>query len=125
MYLVVYWIQSLLDILEVTDIALTCIYLILIANNFYGSDWAYDNLIAEGFGKCEGQLHSFFKQLRKIFENSVYSMLLAAKEILFAFLAGVIPMLPSPLKYFLDFSGITKMLDTSLDRQKDYEEKEK
>jgi hypothetical protein len=67
MYLVVYWIQSLLDILEVTDIALTCIYLILIANNFYGSDWAYDNMIAEGFGKCENQLHSFFKQLRKIF----------------------------------------------------------
>lgn len=61
MYLIVYWIQSILDYLEVTDIALTSIYFILIVNNFQGSDWAYDNMIAEGFGKCEKQLHSFFK----------------------------------------------------------------
>jgi len=52
-------------------------------------------------------------------------MLMAVKEIFFAFLAGVIPMLPGPLKYFLDFSGITKMLEGSLDRQKDYETSEK
>ena len=44
-------------------------------------------------------------------------MIMAAKELLFAFLAGVIPMLPGPLKYFLDFSGITKMLEGSLNRQ--------
>lgn len=42
---------------------------------------------------------------------------MAAKEIFFAFLAGVIPMLPGPVKYFLDFSGVTKMLDSSLNRQ--------
>ena len=53
MYLIVYWTQSLLDILEVTDIALTCIYFILIVNNFQGAEWAYQNMIAEGFGKCE------------------------------------------------------------------------
>lgn len=34
MYLIVYWIQSILDYLEVTDIALTCMYFILIVNNF-------------------------------------------------------------------------------------------
>ena len=125
MYLIVYWTQSLLDILEVTDIALTCIYFILIVNNFQGAEWAYQNMIAEGFGKCEKQLHEFFKQLRKLFENTVYGMLMAVKELVFAFLAGVIPMLPSPLKYFLDFSGITKMLEGSLNRQQDFEKQQK
>lgn len=52
-------------------------------------------------------------------------MLLAAKEIFFAFLAGVIPMLPAPVKYFLDFSGLTKMLEGSLNRQQDFEKKQK
>lgn len=125
MYLIVFWIQGLLDILDVTDIALTCIYFLLIVNNFQGADWAYDNIMAEGFGKCEKQLHGFFKKLRKLFENTIYSMLMATKEIFFAFLAGVIPMLPSPIKYFLDFSGVTKMLEGSLSRQQDYETKQK
>ena len=42
---------------------------------------------------------------------------MAVKELVFAFLAGIIPMLPSPIKYFLDFAGITKMLDGALNRQ--------
>lgn len=74
-------------------------------------------MIAEGFGKCEKQLHMFFKQIRKLFENTGYSVLMAVKELVFAFLAGIIPMLPSPIKYFLDFAGITKMLDGALNRQ--------
>ena len=125
MYLTVYWIQSLLDILEVTDIALTCIYFMLIVNNFKGAEFVYEKVIAEGFGKCEKQLHEFFKQLRKLFENSVYSVLMALKELVFAFLAGVVPMLPSPVKWFLDMAGITKLLEGSLNRQQDYEQKAK
>ena len=50
---------------------------------------------------------------------------MALKELLFAFLAGVIPMLPGPLKWFLDLAGITKMLEGSLNRQQDYESRAK
>ena len=52
-------------------------------------------------------------------------MLMALKELVFAFLAGVIPMLPGPLKWFLDLAGITKMLESSLNRQQDYESRAK
>jgi len=64
MHLIVYYTEAILEMLEVTDIALTCVYFFLVLNNFQGAEWVYDNLIIEGFSRHEKQLHEFFKWLR-------------------------------------------------------------
>ena len=78
MELVVYYTQSILEMLDVTDIALACIYFILVVNNFHFSDLAYHTIITDLFGRNEKQLHEFFKYCRKIFENSVFKVVGAA-----------------------------------------------
>ena len=111
--------------LDVTDIALLCIYVCLVVNNFQGAEYAYNTLITEFFGRNEKQLHEFFKQLRKIFENTFYSFFSAAKELLFAFLAGLLPRLPPPIPTLLEYMGIQEYLNKALDKYKNFEQKKK
>jgi hypothetical protein len=56
-------------------------------------------------------LHEFFKWLRKIFENSVYKVFQAVRDIFFAFLAGILPKLPTPLRMGLAFIGVEEFLN--------------
>ena len=118
-----YYTQSILEILEVTDLALTLVYFVLVFDNFRGSDWAYNNLITEFFGRNEKQLHDFFKQIRKLFENSIYKVLSAVREMFFALLAGLLPRLPAPLRIPLAFMGIEDFLNKSLENYKSFETK--
>lgn len=110
MHLIVYYTEAILEMLEVTDIALMCVYCFLVFNNFQGAEWVYDNLITEGFSRHEKQLHEFFKWLRQVFENTFYKSIGAFKDILFAFLAGLLPRMPAPVTFVLSFTGIDKML---------------
>ena len=64
-----------------------------------------------------------FKYMRQVLENTVYRWLEGIRDIIFALLAGIIPRLPSAIKTPLDFIGVTKFLDTKLDKYKNYEEK--
>lgn len=125
MHLIVYYTETILEMLEVTDIALTCVYLFLILNNFQGAEWAYDNLITEGFSRHEKRLHEFFKTLRQVFENSVYKGLSAVRDIFFAFLAGLLPKLPGPILFVLTYTGIEKMLNDALDNVNKFDSKKK
>ena len=79
--------------------------------DFYVAEWIYDNLVFELFSKNEKLLHSFFKHVRKIFENTLYRWLEGIKEIIFAILAGIIPKLPSAIRTPLEFIGITKYFE--------------
>ena len=125
MQLIVHYTEFILQILDVTDIALMCIYFCLVANNFQGADYVYNTLITEFFGRNEKQLHEFFKQIRKVFENSVYNVATAAKELVFAFLAGVLPKLPAPIRIPLAYLGIEDYLNKALDKYKSFESKKK
>ena len=49
-------------------------------------------------------------------ENTVYSILRAFRDIFFAFLSGVIPKLPDPIRYPLDFIGLTSYLEKSVNQ---------
>lgn len=91
--------------------------------DFYVAEWLYDNIVFEMFSKNEKLLHTFFKQVRKIFENTLYRWAEGVKEIIFAILAGIIPKLPSAIRTPLEFIGITKYFDQSLDKYKAAEDK--
>jgi hypothetical protein len=68
-------------------------------------------------------LHNFFKQMRKIFENTLYAWFEGIKDIVFALLAGLIPKLPSAIRFPLEFIGVTKILERSFDKYSAAEEK--
>lgn len=91
--------------------------------DFYVAEWLYDNIVFEFFSKNEKILHAFFKQMRKVFENTIYSWLEGVKDIVFAILAGIIPKLPSAIRTPLEFLGFTKYLDKSFDKYKSAEDK--
>ena len=91
--------------------------------DFYVAQWVYDNIIFEFFHRNEKILHSVFKQLRNVFENTVYHWLEGIKDIVLAILAGLIPKLPSALKMPLDFLGVTKYLEKSLNKYSAAEQK--
>lgn len=111
--------------LDVTDIALMCIYFCLVVNNFQGAEYAYNTLIVEFFGRNEKQLHQLFKQIKKVFENTFFNFFNAVKEILLAFLAGLLPRLPAPVRIPLAYMGIEDYLKQALDKYKSFENKKK
>jgi len=109
--------------LEVTDLALTCFYFILVVRNFKYTEWVYDIGINELLSRNEVLLHGFFKWIRKIFESSVYKVLNAAKDIFFTFLAEGFRFLPAPAKTLLGFMGVEAFLEKSKNRIKEFQEK--
>jgi len=125
MHLIVYYTEAILEMLEVTDIALACIYFFLIVNNFQGAEWAYDNLITEGFSRHEKRLHEFFKWLRQVFENTIYKGLTAIKEIFLAFMAGLLPRMPGPVQFVLSYTGVQKMLTDAVENVNKHDAKKK
>jgi hypothetical protein len=54
--------------------------------------------------------------MHTLLENTVYAFLKAFRDILFAFLVGIIPKLPDPIRYPLDLIGVTSFLETSVNR---------
>ena len=56
-------------------------------------------------------------------ENTIYAFLRACKDILFAFLSGVIPKLPDPIRYPLDLMGVTSYLERNVNRSLDDKKK--
>ena len=110
LHLLTYYLHALLVKLEVTDLALTCFYFILVVRNFKYTEWVYDIGINELLSRNEVLLHGFFKWIRKIFESSVYKVLNAAKDIFFTFLAEGFRFLPAPAKTLLGFMGVEAFL---------------
>jgi len=120
LHLLTYYLNALLVRLDVTDIALTCIYFILVVRNFQYTEWIYDIGINELLGRNEKLLHSFFKYIRKIFESSVYRVLNAVKDIFFTFLAEAFKFLPAPAKTLLGFMGVEAFLQKSVNKIKEF-----
>ena len=117
------YLSNVLDYLDVSLTAISTIHFLLVVMDFYVSEWLYDNMVFEFFSRNEKILHTIFKQVRKIFENTIYSWLEGVKDIVFALLAGIIPKLPSAIRTPLEFLGLTKFLDKSFDKYKSSEDK--
>lgn len=121
--LLTYYLQSVLSYLDVGKLAISIIHATLVIFDFKLSEIVYDNIIQEFFGRNEVLLHELFKYLRKALESTVYKWFEGARDIMFAFLAAIIPRLPSAIKTPLEFIGITKFLDARLDKYKNFERK--
>ena len=117
------YLASFLDYLDVSSKTIAAIHVALVVMDFYAAEWVYDNIVFELFHRNEKFLHSVFKQLRYIFENTVLQALEGVKDIALSILAGLIPMLPSPVKKLLDFFHVTKYLEKSLDKYSAREQK--
>jgi hypothetical protein len=114
---------GILSYLDVSVRSLSGVHVVLVPFDFYVAEWLYDNIVYEFFSHNEKLLHGFFKQMRKILENTVYLWLDGIKDIVFAIIAGIIPRLPSALRTPLDFIGVTKFFEKSLDKYKAAEDK--
>ena len=117
------YLSNFLSYLDVSTAAISIIHVFLVVMDFYVAEWLYDNIVSEFFSRNEKILHSFFKQMRKIFENTLYAWLEGIKDIAFAILAGIIPKLPSAIRTPLEFIGITKYFEKSFDKYKRAEDK--
>jgi len=84
--------------------------------DFALAEIVYDNIVQEFFSRNEVLLHKFFKYCRKVLENTVYQWMEGVRDVLYALLAAIIPRLPSAIKAPLDFIGVTKFLDSRLDK---------
>ena len=87
--------------------AITCLYVTVVVGDFKLAIWIYDNFLSELYNKNEKLLHEIFKQIHKSLENTLYLWLKNIKELLFALIGGLIPLLPSVIKTPLDFVGIS------------------
>ena len=58
-------------------------------------------------------------------ENTIYGWLDKTKDLMLAFVFGLLPMLPGPLKAGLDFIGISDYLEKSLNKVHEFEEKKR
>ena len=114
-----------LVVLDVGEMAIALLYFGLTIWNFWLAEKIYDFLISEGFGMCNKQLHELFKMCRQVFENTIYHGLTSVRDLVFSILAGIIPKLPNAIQVPLDFIGVTKYLESSLDKYKNFEEEKK
>lgn len=57
-------------------------------------------------------------------ENTIYSLFRACRDLFFAFLCGIIPKLPDPIRYPLDMMGFTAYLERSINKSMDDRKKE-
>jgi trans-aconitate methyltransferase len=112
-------------VLDAGETFIGLVYIGLTIWNFKAAEIIYDNVISEGFSRCDKQLHELFKLMRHIFENSVYNWLTACKDLIFSILAGIIPKLPTAVRMPLEFLGITKYLEESVGKYKNFEEEKK
>ena len=117
------YLSGVLSYFDVGSASISVLHVGLVLMDFYVAEWLYDNVVFELFSKNERLLHGFFKQVRKIFENTLYRWLEGIREIVFAILAGIIPKLPSAIRTPLEFIGVTKYFDQSLDKYNRAEEK--
>ena len=113
-----YYFIEWLDMLDIGELTISAIYFLLAVWNFELSTWVYDNITSEAFKKNEELLHSFFKRLTKLLENSVYRWLEGIKDIFLAILCSFVPKLPVFIKTPLEMFGIVSYLERSMDKYK-------
>jgi len=104
----------LFGILDISDMAVSAVYLCLVVLDFRASEFIYDKILNELLMANEKVFHRFFKYIHQVMENTIYAFLRACKDILFAFLSGIIPKLPDLVRYPLDMIGVTAFLDKSV-----------
>jgi hypothetical protein len=92
--------------------------------DFKLSEYFYDNFLTEVFGSNEKMFHHIFKFIHQFMENTVYAFLRACRDLFFAFLSGIIPKLPDPIRYPLDMMGVTSYLEKSINTSMDDKKKE-
>lgn len=86
-----------MEVLDVGELTVACIYFLLVVFNFGASVWVYDNVISQFFIAYQVQLHNFFKWAHKMLESTVYLWLENIRDLVFAVLSGVVPKLPAPI----------------------------
>jgi len=70
------------------------------------------------FKKNEVMLHQMFKYMRKVLEGTLYKWIEMVSDIFFSLLSAIIPKLPAAIRTPLDFMGVTKYLETRMDKYK-------
>ena len=114
--LVYSYLGFLFGIFEISDMFVSLIYAAMVLMNFRLAEFVYDRFLFEVLQANEKLFHEFFKYLHRVMENTIYAFLNAMRDILFAFLCGVIPKLPDPIRYPLDLMGVTLYLEKSVNR---------
>ena len=102
---------------------IACIYLSIVVLDFKLAEWIYDNILNDLLSKNEKILHEIFKSIHRMMENTIYGWVTKIKDIVFALVAGFIPLLPQVIRTPLDFLGITEYLEKSLNKYKKFEDK--
>lgn len=106
--------------------AVSLVYSVLIIWDFKLSETIYDKFLFEILMANEKGFHKFFKYIHQIMENTIYAFLRACRDIVFAFLNGLIPMLPDMLKMPLHMMGVTTYLESKVNTSiEDKKKKEK
>jgi len=84
----------MLDYVDIGDMTISFIYLAIVVWDFKLAVWVYDAIINEFFSKNETMLHEIFKYIHKVMENTIYGWVSGIKDIIFALISGIIPMMP-------------------------------
>jgi len=101
------------------------VYVAMVVMDFRLAEYIYDNYLIEALGANEKMLHHIFKVLHQFMENTVYAFLRAIRDLIFAFLLGVIPNLPGPLRYPLDMMGLTTYMEKTVNMSMEDKKKER
>ena len=110
--------EWILKRLEIENLAITILFFSLVVWDFALAEIVYQNVIFELFKKNEVMLHQMFKYLRKVLEGTLYKWIEMVSDIFFSLLSAIIPKLPAAIKTPLDFMGVTKYLETRMDKYK-------
>ena len=117
-HLINYYMEWILKRLEIENLAITIIFFSLVVWDFALAEFVYQNVIFELFNKNEVMLHQMFKYMRKVLEGTLYKWIEMVSDIFFSLLSAIIPKLPAAIRTPLDFMGVTKYLETRMDKYK-------